>query len=416
MREPRMIEGQENGVINIGSLSYNISEAALAYASARYSRPGWATGTIQRPDAAFLFDIIRREHPRFVAELGVGAGVSTAFLSTLLSELLPGSQLYAFDNLERYYADHSRRLGDYLYEQFGTLPANLTLASGIASTEIRAWPGRPHRFDLVFLDACHLHPWPCKDLLSILDIVAPGAWIVLHDVWLPLLQRQSRQFGPLYLYQMWPGEKCAPSGNCANIGAIRLFADSSASAAALISCCKIPWYDQPPQSDWSASLQVLAGMSLDLHEPLLALLEKPAVAKQPVMRDHEIVIRGANRWSQFSPDLTTDRIILHANRRGEPDISLMIRGLDDKCCHGIVFPSISRCESASCALRVELATRPLGGMAETSRSLLLTDASIHFAVLPAPDGPFDAEVRVSIADGTENTKGAWVRFDCVHFV
>jgi hypothetical protein len=65
-----MIEAQENGVTNICSLSYNISEAALAYASARYSRSGWATGTIQRPDAAFLFDIIRREHPRFVAELG----------------------------------------------------------------------------------------------------------------------------------------------------------------------------------------------------------------------------------------------------------------------------------------------------------------------------------------------------------
>jgi predicted O-methyltransferase YrrM len=398
--------------------SFNISETALAYAAMRYNRPRWATGTIQRADAAFLFDLIMRERPRAIAELGVASGVSTAFLSTLLADRLPGSRLYSFDKLEFFYADSSRRVGAYVYELFGALPANLSLAPGIASTEIRSWPQRPEVFDFVFLDACHLHPWPCNDLLAILDLVDPGAWVVLHDVWLPLLKRESGPFGPLYLYQMWPGEKCAPFGNKANIGAIRLFENRSDSAAALLDCCKIPWRDQPPYSDWRGSLQALSETDFELHEALRAMLEKPPLAKCPLMRNCEIVIRGANPWSHFAPDPMADRIVLHANRRGEPAISITIRDLDRRHCNGIVFPSIARSDDASCAMSVALTLRASDGRAEVNRLLLLADASTHFVVLMAPDGlgSFDAEISVSPVEDAENMKGAWVKFDAVHFV
>ena len=245
---------------------FDISDEALAYTAARYSRPKWAAGTISRDDAAFIFDMLIREHPRSVAEIGVASGTSTAFLSTVLSDRLRDSRLYSFDQLECLYDVPSKPVGAYLYDLFGELPENLTLGAGIASTKIRGWPGRPQQFDFVFLDASHIHPWPCIDLLAIIDIVNPGSWVVLHDVWLPLLSCDTREYGPMYLYQNWPGEKCAPVGNNANIGAVRLFENPADSAAALIDCCRIPWQKHLPFSVWTGCLQALSQVDIDGRE------------------------------------------------------------------------------------------------------------------------------------------------------
>src|SRR5258706_10849674 len=212
---------------------FTVSEAALSeearrYASARYGRPEWAKGTISREDAAFLFDALIAERPQSVAEIGVASGVSTSFLSTLLSDRLPQSRLYAFDKLDHVYNEPSKPVGAFLYEVFGRVPPNVTLASGVGSSSIRSFAGRPERFDFVFLDANHNHPWPCLDLLSILDIVRPGGWVALHDVNLPLTDSKFEGFGPLHLFRGWPGEKVAALGNNAHIGAISLFDDPMA--------------------------------------------------------------------------------------------------------------------------------------------------------------------------------------------
>ncbi|MGA7676456.1 MAG: class I SAM-dependent methyltransferase [Rhizomicrobium sp.] len=398
---------------------FDISDEALAYTAARYSRPKWAAGTISRDDAAFIFDMLIREHPRSVAEIGVASGTSTAFLSTVLSDRLRDSRLYSFDQLECLYDVPSKPVGAYLYDLFGELPENLTLGAGIASTKIRGWPGRPQQFDFVFLDASHIHPWPCIDLLAIIDIVNPGSWVVLHDVWLPLLSRDTREYGPMYLYQNWPGEKCAPVGNNANIGAVRLFENPADSAAALIDCCRIPWQKHLPFSVWTGCLQALSQVDIDGRESLRAILERPPVAKHPLLRNCEVLIRGTNPWSHFAADLISDKMILHANHRGDPVMSITIRGLKRSECNGIVFPYIVRSDDASSPITLTLALRPSGTVHEFSRTLLLADNTNHFAFLAPPDGFdgfFDAEISVSLAEETEELHGAWVKFEAVHFV
>lgn len=398
---------------------YNLSEEALAYTAMRFGRPGKLAGAINRWDAAFLFDLVMRARPSTIAEIGVATGISTAFLATLLGDRLHESHLYSFDVAETLSGNPPLRVGAYLYELFGELPANLTLAAGVASTDVRAWPQRPQSFDFVFLDAHHAHPWPCNDLLSILDLVTPGSWIVLHDIWLPIINREFQTFGPLYLYQTWPGEKCAPRGNHANIGAIRLFDDPADSAAALIACCEIPWQIRRPYSGWAGAIEAVSRIDTDCCERLRANLERPPLAKHPALRDCEIAVHGANPWSRFTADPTSDPFVLHANRPDEPVLSLAIRGLERRTCNGIVFPSITRSDDAACPIGVRLALLSRGSAHETACSLELRDDTAHFAHLRADDSlgeVFDAVISVAVTGAAAIMKGAWVKFEGMHFV
>ncbi len=398
--------------------SFNISEAARDYTSLRYNRPAWAVGAIGRTDAAFLFDMLMRERPGSILEIGVASGVSTAFLTTLLADRLRESRLYSFDRLEQLYSDESKPVGAHLFELFGSMPPNLTLVSGVSSAEIRSWPGRPEAFDLTFIDARHSHPCPCIDLLSLIEVLRPHSWVVLHDVFLPCRKRDSQQYGPLYLYHLWPGEKLAPDEDDVNIGAIRLFEDRCDSVAAVLGCCQIPWSERISHSEWTGALAALQTLDRRLHDNLQRIVSNPPLAGRPDLRNCDIVVRGANPWSHFAADPTAERIILHANRMGEPKISIAIRGLDRARCCGIVFPSIARSADATLPLTVTLSLRDEKGKVEANRTLLLTDSIPRFEILTIQKskGVFDAEIAVSLAVDTDKIRNAWVKFDAVHFI
>jgi predicted O-methyltransferase YrrM len=396
-----------------------ISQDARRYVSVRYSRPDWATGSISRDDAAFLFDTVVELRPQSVAEIGVASGVSTTFLSTLLSDRLPESRLYAFDKLNHVYNNPSKPVGAFLLEVFGRVPPNVSLGAGVSSSAIRASGLGPERFDLVFLDANHNHPWPCLDVLSILDIVQPGAWIVLHDVNLPLLSRESTCFGPLYLLRSWPGEKRIAKGGGANIGAIRLFADPVESAAALATVLRIPWADDVRRSEWRGAAEAVAACAEAAADELSAIIERPRIAGRGALRDCEIVIRGANPWTRFAADLVSEPLTLHANLPGEPPASIAIRGLNTARCQGLVFPNIFRASDASCPLHVRLSIGSEGALDDRQHDLVFDDSESQWAPLLVPEnfeGTFDIEMQVEMAQDGRKLHGCWVKFEALHFV
>ncbi|WP_171026379.1 class I SAM-dependent methyltransferase [Mesorhizobium comanense] len=394
------------------------SREAAAYVDARYSRPPWAKGSIGRADAAFLFDLIMRERPRALAEIGVASGVSTVFLATLLADRLRESRLYSVDKLSVFYDDPSRPVGAYIGETFGEAPSNLTLGAGVTSTDIRLWPSRPERFDFVFLDANHMHPWPCLDLLSILDLIEPGAWIALHDIRLPLRQANSQAFGPLYLFESWPGERRSAAHGDADIGAIRLYEQPSRNAAALIECCRIPWQSHIPFSEWRSALDALSHTNFEVREELRAVVAQPPLARTSNRAFWEITIRGPNPWSRIPHDLGSAPLILHANRRGEPAISVSVRRLRRSECSGIVFPGFKRSPDAPGPLQVELSL-VANGARISHRVITLDGPEANFAFLRAPEetsGTFDLDIGVSLIDQAEKISGAWVKFEPLQFV
>jgi predicted O-methyltransferase YrrM len=395
------------------------SEAANTYVRSRYARPEWAKGAIGREDAAFLFDMVAALRPRNLAEVGVASGVSTVFLSTLLSDRFPESRLYACDKRTTLYDNPSKPVGAFLFEVFGRVPSNLTLEPGVSSSAIRSSQRRPERFDFIFLDANHDHPWPCLDLLSLLDIVQPGAWIVLHDVRLPLIVKDNPGFGPLYLSRRWPGAKKMLGGVGANIGAIRLFEDPRQSADALMCVLELPWTNAVAGQEWRSALTSLENIDAGQADQLRSIIGEPRIERRGPSRDREFVLKNANRWTRFAPDLVSEPLILHANLPGQPVSSLVIRGLDSRTCRGLVFPNIMRAPGATSPLRARLSIDCDAVFEERAVDLLLTDSESRWATLFAPEhyvGTFDVTISVELTAKDAKLQDAWVRFDAIHFV
>jgi predicted O-methyltransferase YrrM len=395
----------------------DLSDNARAYVRSRYARPDWAKGTVSREDAAFLFDMVTASRPHTLVEIGVASGVSTVFLSTLLSDRLPESRLYACDKLRHVYDNEARPLGAFLFEVFGRVPANLTLEAGVASSAIRASQRRPERIDFVFLDANHGQPWPCLDLLSILDIVKPGSWVVLHDINLPLVSKENSGFGPLYLFRNWPGEKKALAGANSNIGAIRLFDDPLQSAAALMQPLELPWAWPVPPGEWRGALAALDNIDPSRADELRLHIAQQRVERRGGLRDSELALKGANPWTRFAPDLVSEPLILHANPAGQPPASLVIRGLDSRTCRGFVFPNIVRAPDAATPLRVTIALSCDGLFEEQSLEMVFADNAPQWATAFAPEhyeGKFDVAITIGLVDPHAKLHAAWVRFDAIH--
>jgi hypothetical protein len=210
-----------------------------------YSAPDWATGYIAMPDAAFLFDLVATAAPETIVEIGVASGVSTVFLLRTIERLGLATNLCSFDSLPFFYADRSKRVGQFVYDVFGEKPPNLRLFAEVPALEAAARLNAAgiHAASLGFIDANHDHPWPCLDLLSVLPALQPGAWVALHDINLPAINPAFPSFGPHYLFYDWPGPSRVhrSSDTLPNIGAIRLFDDPRETIDAVLSILERRW-------------------------------------------------------------------------------------------------------------------------------------------------------------------------------
>ena len=210
----------------------------------RYCPPVWAVGCVSVYDAAFLYDFVRALRPRRVVELGVASGGSTSLLLTAIADagIEPVDErgeptLQSFDLHPWCYFDRSRAVGSAVQEMAPELAHGLRLHTGKTAADA----GRmlaPDSVPLAFIDADHRHPSPTADLLGLMPVLEPDAWVVLHDIMLAEAARRTEakrgikvdygdQHGPEWLFERWPWEKIrgGTEGDrfgAANIGAIRL--------------------------------------------------------------------------------------------------------------------------------------------------------------------------------------------------
>jgi hypothetical protein len=149
--------------------------------------------------------------------------------------------------------DHARFLRDLLIESHtdeaiaiganreGEATVQL-FASGLEAR--RVLDGQRRGFAII--DGQPEHPCPAADLLALLPVLTPGAWIALRDVsvlWDGDAPRQG--YGANYLFDTWPGEK-RRSGPLGRVGAIRLPLDLSTVPALVAAALQRPWETLPP--------------------------------------------------------------------------------------------------------------------------------------------------------------------------
>lgn len=236
---------------------------------ASYDPAPWAQGSIGVLDAMMLRDMIHGVHPDRVIEIGTAAGTSAVLLARVIRECGCASPdhpaVFTYDLHPWCFFDRTRPVGSAIDEAEPDTAA--MIARHINTTALdagEALAGAGIR--LAFVDADHRHPAPIVDVLALLPAMAPGGWIVLHDVNLPAAAEhyeQTRgtrvdwkQHGAKYLFDAWPYDKLVLPMH-KNIGAVRLPTDRTISGADFAACLDnpaLPWEMNP--SD--ASLRLLS--------------------------------------------------------------------------------------------------------------------------------------------------------------
>jgi len=199
--------------------------------------PSWAGGAIGVLDACFLYDLIAALRPTHLIEIGTASGGSTAtMLRALHDHDIPltdaqGPTLRSFDLHPFCFSARTKPVGAAIHELVLHLAHGVSFTTGATSLDAgRTLAG--FNAQLAFIDAEHRHPWPTIDLLALLPAMAPGAWVVLHDIDLPAAASRYEaahstrvdwhHAGAQWLYEAWPFEKLAGLGKASNIGAIAL--------------------------------------------------------------------------------------------------------------------------------------------------------------------------------------------------
>ncbi len=187
-------------------------------------RPDWAEGSISWDDARFLRQRVAARKPNTIVEIGTASGVSTAVLADALSQVLDDWRLVTYDITSVYYADRSKAVGAAAREMLA--PEMLDRVEFRNPDGTAAAAAREHAdLGLVFIDANHLHPWPCLDTLAVLDSLAEGSELVLHDINLPARRAEEAPRGAQLLFNNLRAEKTLPAESSdppVNIGSVKV--------------------------------------------------------------------------------------------------------------------------------------------------------------------------------------------------
>jgi predicted O-methyltransferase YrrM len=189
--------------------------------------PAWARGVTPVGDAEFLLEMVAAYTPANVIELGVAAGVSSAYLLYSLDSLADadgGRQLLSCDIQPECYFDPSRATGEARQAIYPSPRARWVLDTNTDARRLSQTLA-PASVDLLFIDANHYHPWPLLDLLHLAVAAKPQSWVVLHDINLPRIAPQVTASGAAWLFESWPFDKLSAGGAQRNIGALKLPAD-----------------------------------------------------------------------------------------------------------------------------------------------------------------------------------------------
>ena len=177
----------------------------------------------------FLFKKALEARTALVVEIGTASGFSTAVLCHALDLAsqagLVGSdyKVVSYDIDPMFYADRTIRTGEGAREQLSKdLLNHIVFRNPAVATDTRQ-DFAHGQVEFLFIDANHDHPWPTLDLIAMLDCLAPGATVILHDINLPILIPTSSGWGPKYLFDELEIEKRVPEdGVLANIGSITI--------------------------------------------------------------------------------------------------------------------------------------------------------------------------------------------------
>ena len=178
-------------------------------------------GAVTRGDVMFLCELIQQSKPTKCFEVGVASGMSTTFLLMALAKLGKDRELVSVDISQQYYADRTKQVGYVVESAIPKLGCKFGLHFNHWSADAENFAA-DGKFDLVFIDAHHSHPWATLDTMLVLPFVKPGTWIAVHDIALKDIPRFAKETGPFNVYEAFPTPKKKSQQENQNIAAFQV--------------------------------------------------------------------------------------------------------------------------------------------------------------------------------------------------
>lgn len=224
-------------------------------------RPSWTQGAISGRDIKMLCHAVRRYKPERVLEVGVASGWSTCALLWMLLGREESERLVSIDRIDHVYFDSSRPVGDAVNElhDLANVRARLDFEL-LGNCDLPAYQqAHPEeRFDMIFIDANHAHPYCVMDMLVALKMLARPGIILLHDICLSQLGggRYPGMWGPHHCFNYWSGTKFLADVSEPNMGLVEVLPGNEENDFAdLMRALAQPFDIEAPTRDLERSLQ-----------------------------------------------------------------------------------------------------------------------------------------------------------------
>ncbi len=280
------------------------------------------TGSVSLEEIRFLEAVIRSKSPNRILELGVASGFSSTFLTRIAVEANSHSKVTSIDFDARFYADNSKPVGFLAYECLSEEELrHLSIRSGLTSFDVPTIVGNS-RFDVVFIDADHEHPWTTLDLIGLLPVCTESATIAFHDLSLYMHSRFRKGIGPKYLFDQLPAAgKQVIEHESKNIFSISANGQSYQHLTECLShSLQLPWtLSEPMENELQAKIRDF--ILKYWNEDLAAAFDKSADTFSPVGKDklcESYAMTDPNQWCEFiSSKESNVHLRLHPTTVGE---------------------------------------------------------------------------------------------------
>ncbi|MCA9218606.1 MAG: class I SAM-dependent methyltransferase [Planctomycetales bacterium] len=279
------------------------------------------TGSVSKFDIGFLQQVITDRKPRRILELGVASGFSTTFITRMAIEANPEVEIYSVDFSDRFYADNTKPLGFFTQECLTDDELkHLTIRSGMTCFDVPEAVG-DKRFEFVFIDANHQHPWTTLDMIGLLPVCAASAEMAFHDLGLYRHPKFRVGIGPKYLYDQLPVEgKKTIDHEWENIFSVPVTGvEYQRFTKPLVQALHLPWsIPQPLTPHMRQKIRnfIQQYWNDELLEAFDTTIEAFAhIAQQPICESYSI--NEPNQWCEFIPTTSPSvRLKLHPTTAG----------------------------------------------------------------------------------------------------
>lgn len=195
-------------------------------------------GTIHAEEAIFIRSLIEEHRPANFLELGTASGLSSGYICAFLEEF-GGESFTTADFSDTFFGDHSKEIGFLMHE--GYKGGELQIAKRPFTISLDIYDDG-HTYDMMFVDANHMHPWPTIDTAVLLPRLGRSRIMIHHDYLLFALQKQVKGIGPKYLYdQFAPEHRHLAHNSGGNIFYLRAHDDIREHSKSLAESFLLPW-------------------------------------------------------------------------------------------------------------------------------------------------------------------------------